>query len=246
MKKNILSNLDAIISIVVSLIAVAYGIFGQEIDLSILLAAIAAILAVISFGMIQDRNQRAKLLSELKKIEDRPKGLIKFRRRNEFTPLSEVVKGAKEISFMGISLVNILISIGNELKEKVQHDNAKVSLIFIDPNTNSIDGTAFFLKKYKGHKDEESLGEKLKRDLQYTVKKLEELGDHGFFIKMIEALPGYSMVLIDVEEEHGKIIVEFHTFHTKINERPHILLSKKENPEWYEFFKNQFYRIINV
>lgn len=232
----ILSNLDAFVSIVVSIIAVVYGISGQKTDSSILLAAIAAILAVISFGTIRDRSVRRELINELNKLKEEPSDVIKFFRRNSFASLDETLNDCEEIAFVGISLVNIVSRYGSDLKKKVVEKGGKVTLIFLDPNSNALDASAFWLRETE---------ESVREDIEYTIGRLEKLGKHGFELNMVKSLPGYSMVLIDPDKEKGKIIVEFHTYLAGLNERPHIKLSKNNHKEWYEFFKEQFIALKN-
>jgi hypothetical protein len=53
--------------------------------------------------------------------------------------------------------------------------------------------------------------------------------------------PGFSLVVIDPGERHGKIIVEFHGFHNESTmSRMHIELSRAQNRHWYAYWIDQF------
>ncbi|EAY24650.1 hypothetical protein [Microscilla marina] len=235
LKNNIHSNIDVYISMLAGFVAVLYGLLGgSEIKDSIILATIAAILGIIAFGILKDRHTREQLLSEVKNLNIKSSSHFQLYRRNSYKPLSETLKNAKEIIFIGVSLNNILNNVGESLKKKVQEQNLNVTLIYLDQNVKSFGASAFWLNETTSS---------LKDHIKFTDKKLKDLGNHGFNVKKIEALPGYSMLLIDPNKENAKIFVEFHTFQALLDERPHVVLNKPENPLWFEYFKHQYEKI---
>jgi hypothetical protein len=84
--------------------------------------------------------------------------------------------------------------------------------------------------------------------LQSTIGQLNRIANHAtrgsFGYRLLDFNPGFSLVAIDPAARDGRVIVEFHGFHSETTtSRMHIELTKVDGSPWYAYWLDQFERI---
>src|SRR3970040_69604 len=104
-----LENFDALIAITVGLVAAILGIFGSESNQLLLLGGISATLAVVSYSIIRDRNNRKVLENQLsvlqRNLPESPSAISFFRKTPDLAPF---IQKANQIDLCGVTLTNTL------------------------------------------------------------------------------------------------------------------------------------------
>jgi hypothetical protein len=241
----ILNNLDTALAILFSIVAAVFGIFG--IFQYALLPAIAGTLALLAISVIRDRKARDALVIQVKKldgtlhsIQERPGAELFFFDRSVLRPLHETIANAHEIYIMGPTLINVFSQWGKYFYfEKLNKHRASIKILLIDPNCLAIDVAAKCLNEPSEH-----VRQDIERSLSYIEQMLKD-GVHGGSIeaRVMQAYPNFGMVLIDPDDPDGCIFVEFIGYHSLLEDRPHIELTRKYDPKWYEYFSKHLYEL---
>ena len=63
---------------------------------------------------------------------------------------------------------------------------------------------------------------------------------------MTKAAPGYSMVILDPDNQHGHTLIEFIGYRSPRDKRPHIELDAAKDRQWFDYYITQFNEIWNT
>ena len=235
-------NLDIYITIPLAVVVAIWGILGlPQTTTPIVSAATLGALAVVLGGILQNRKSNHDLQALIANLREAQTGEIKgsdyLRSRNEYASLSDSVATAKHIYFMAPTLVNIFAQWHSYLHdEKLNKDGAVIQAIFFDPDSASIESAAKCVREP---------ADNVRRDVERGLSYIKLIIDKGVKNGSIEArtnvvFANFSMVLIDPDEAHARIFVEFKGYGKPFHSRPHIELTRKRDGEWYEHFLDQY------
>ncbi|MCA9896559.1 MAG: hypothetical protein H6654_03135 [Ardenticatenaceae bacterium] len=232
-------NLDVYLTIVLAIIISVLGAFGIT-KLEIIASAILGILGLSSFNLLQNRRENEKLSNTLGKLNNEIKAAQYLKNRTEYPPFKETLANARTVCLMGPTLVNIFSSwSGYFREEKMKKQGVNFKVLIIDPDSKAVDSmTAFYRHSETVY---------VKSDLERTISIVDAINEKGTSpgsveLRLMQAHPHLSMVLINPEDDDGTIFVEILDFKTPIHALPHFELSRKRDSQWYEFFLSHFER----
>ncbi|MBZ0291289.1 MAG: hypothetical protein K8L99_01860 [Anaerolineae bacterium] len=225
--RNIDNYVVAALAIILALLGLVGDFVSQELKLSIILAA----LGLLVYNLTVPAHSTALNADDL--LND----------RSNFAPLSERIKGARKLWIYAPSAVNIL-NIENLLAIKdeiLMHANGELRVIIQDPEEN--EAVNLGVK----HLDEamEFPMQDLPKSIDETLSRLAKIPTWNapgqFAYKFLPYNPGFSMVAIDPDQKHGRVIVEFHGFHHRyMPDRMHIELTPEISERWFKHWVDQF------
>jgi len=158
-----------------------------------------------------------------------------FSNRSGFTkPFPQRIKKANYVGMLGINL-NSLISPHVHSIEDRARNGCQFKFIMVEDEFYDRMGPIAYATWPGGTESQKDLGRSVD-----IVKSNISSKRNNVELKFISLAPPYSMLLIDPETDYGEIQIELYTYQRNTHERPHFILTKEENPHWFEFFWNEF------
>jgi hypothetical protein len=243
-----LANFDALIAIVVSLIAVIVSIFGSDGNQLVLLGGISATLAVLSYSIIRDRRNRKVLENQLtvlqRNLPDRPSAISFFRKTPDLAPF---IQQANQIDLCGVTLTNTLNRQFAILRERLDAGGT-IRLLVIDPASHAIEMSA---QRSTSPKDMEYYQRRLESalsDITYLIKynndrkqtKGRNLKSGNISVRLLSYAPSYGICSFDKKKNYGRVFVEIYPHKYGFKVPPTFELNLENDGEWYAYFVDQF------
>ena len=228
-------NLDIYITIIIAIVVSVLGIF-QVTDLSVIISAVLATLALVSISLLVNRRENDEIQKAISKIETKGVLAENFLTREDELQLPEKdFTSANTIFLSGISLTRTIRKYEHILDQRLA-TGASIRIIIVDPTLDSIveeialrsDGTVG------------SWRSRLQAAQQaiHSIPKIR--GNKGKLeIGYLPYTPSFGIVLIDPYEPHGFCFVELY-HHEKHVPSPAFKLRASDDPKWYEFFREQY------
>lgn len=223
-------NIDVYLIIVICAFVSVLGILG-EVEYPVIAAAILLVLTLLSYGTFKTRKS-------LSRIEYSQGAQAFLKDRHALKSIPERIAGAYDIRFCGISLINILQQYGDYLREEVlPREGVHIQLLVIDPDCEEAVKVAARCTDRKPNR--------IKEEIEISISIIKEIvnkGDYNGTIepRLMRLAPSYSMVLVDPKKSHGEILVEFIGYSPDPIKRPHIMLTRRVDCPWYEYFLKQY------
>lgn len=246
--KFILNNIDTLIAIVVSLVAVFFGVFGG--NQIILFGGITLTLAILAVGMIRDRLSRealAEQITELKRnLPDRPSALSFFRQDKDF---DSHIKTAIQIDYCGVTLTNTINTQFAILRERLQA-GAKLRFLIInpDPETHAVSmsagrsvnpkDTIYYQRRLESTFADLTYLQKFCEDLRSSKRKSSGLG--SISVRLLAYAPSFGITSLDANGKQGIVRVEIYSHRFGFNTPPIFTLTPENDKEWYTYFVEQY------
>lgn len=231
-------NIDVYFAVLACFVIAGLDVFGI-IQPEIITAATLLALGAILFGALATRKTLENLSVITQRLEGGRGAESFLKDRNSYVPLPEITKTARNIYLCGPTLINLFSQWSAYLQsEKLDNHGTTIQVILPNPNS-SIKALAKWINEPP---------ENTQRDIERTLSYIELIVKNGIKAGSIEArlidfFPNFSMVLIDPDEPHGKIFVEFIGYGTKLHSRPHLELTKQRDGQWYEYFFQQYHNL---
>ncbi|WP_030453042.1 hypothetical protein [Herbidospora cretacea] len=175
-----------------------------------------------------------------------PAELLHDRTVFEEVPLPALLRDARDVRVFAPSAVNLLSPQTCELLRKtvLTRRNGSVRVVVLDPAETAAIAIA-------ARQLDDSLEfpiQRLPQSLASTLERLKLIAGWGtegaFAYRLFPYNPGFSLVLVDPEMPHGRVIVEFHGFHNpSTSSRMHLELVAGSNERWYRYWVRQFDRV---
>lgn len=191
---------------------------------------IVALLGLLAFDALTER------LNVLEKIEaklDYSSRESALKSRQEYIPLPERAEHAMEICILAISATTITAPNLGFYQNKLK-SGCGIRVILLDPDSPSLEIWALQNKSTSTDLDIRSALETFRWLIQMSDAK-------GVCqLRLAEVFPPFSMVATDLQKDTGEIIVEFYTYKSALDDRPHVALNAVDDPYWYNHYKQQF------
>lgn len=152
-----------------------------------------------------------------------------LRDRSQLKPLQLLSEGGVEIAASGVTLVS-LVSPHLDYFRKLIGAGTTVRLLLLDPSTTS----------WKAWHESQRVS--TPEDTNIVLRTIEPLVREGKGIEVRLSpwnLP-VSLVVVDASRDSGRMNVEFAFTSLSLPARPHMYLTKRSEPEWFEFFVGRF------
>ena len=150
--------------------------------------------------------------------------------------LEERLKSAKDIKITGGSLTRLSSEYLGFFEEKAK-DGCHFHFLLLDPNCLAAkliaDNVVYEVDNYEAYKSniKNALG---------NLTTLKNSFPEKIHIKITDIMPSYSLLICDGDKPTGNMMVELYPFRVPTRQRPHIMLLKNREPDWFGFFNNQF------
>lgn len=196
---------------------------------------IAVCLLIVSAFL--ERRVKLDLISEklnerLDKLISSTPGDVKLSNREAYdVPFETRIANAKEVCILGMTLVGILSHYEKYIEQKA-NNGCKFKIAICDPRYTYSTGEN--PKPWKGTS-------RTQQDTEHSVVILKQLQkNENVQVAFFPVPPHFSLLLIDASQPFGEVQVELLPYDIPESKRPHFVLRKAHNQEWYDFFKQQF------
>ena len=222
------------------------------------IAFIAFILAALSLvpSIVPDELRWAALLAGIgllvlritipERLGETMDDLLNDRFALDRMPLSERLRGTKEVWIFAPSAVNILSAHNCELLRTgiLNKPDGIVRVVVLDLESESVVQLAT-------RQLDDSLDypiQDFRASLEASIRQLRIMASWdlrgSFDYRILDYNPGFSLVCVDPASRKGHVIVEFHGFHNEAtSSRMHIEISRQQSEHWYTYWADQFGRI---
>lgn len=146
------------------------------------------------------------------------------------TNFTDLIKGAKSVSILARTAVNLLSQYERNLSDLCKND-CLVKLLFISPKSDAT--------KYVYGSNPEVFEENI-RKMNFHLSRLKQKNENMFSAKSIKHAPTTSLILIEKEKpEDSFIVVQLYFLHSRISrDRP--LFKIFSTDKWYSAFYEEF------
>jgi len=248
-KKNLVTYTTLLISfflVMISLIGIKsisfFGVTTIE-----LLPIILAVLIIISFDNIVQKHKLNDIQSDIGKLSTK---IDKFDSDIFFIDLSNEqreslrnrIKNASNIIVMGTNLGSTLELYYDIFEEKLENKEFSIKFIITDPNPNNQACLMTLKRKYRPISEDQ-----WRNNITNTIEELQKLQKStsgSIKIGVINHPLSYGGIIIDKDYKNGMIFLWYHSFKTKKQNRPKIILNP-DKKYWYSFFLEEINQISN-
>ena len=230
-------NLDLYLTLVIALTVSILGITG--VSQEILFSAILAVLALLSFNLLQNRREDEELMTVLERLDIGNNLSDRFFQAT-FNPYSlrESVMVAREAIFWGVSL-SITVPVLDHAIEEGLRQGLTVKFLVVRPDSSAIKMAAF--RNWYRRNDHEV--NSMSNEILFRLSKIETLSASwpgSLEVRTVDYLPPYIILATDPHLPSGSMLVYLTSFRTPKETRPGFSLTPTKDPHWFEFFKKQF------
>jgi hypothetical protein len=213
-----------------------------------LFAAITGLIALIAVSLIRDRKDKKELKEAAVKLIRPPSATDVLVSKYAYRPFTEIFENAEEILMVGASFSNVIGGIAPLLNYAICNHQASVKIIILDEKSPVILSAARCI----GTKEVEVDGTKMsavrvmKEEIQRTKVVIHTiaqntLGMEGSIeLRQMMDYPNYSMTIINPTKPNGYMTFEPIGYKKGVDECPHLVLTKKDDPNWFGYYYNQF------
>lgn len=223
-------NIDLIVTIALVLIVSVLNSLGwasAELVSSITLATIG----LIAIGFLVTRYR----LEDIYRKEDTPNS-VHFAKQRSPTFVSDLA-AANEIWMTGITLRGTTTGNFHDFKRKAEQ-KGRFRILIID--VNKIDMDKVLRQFSRG-----GSAEQFRADFKQTLNQYQEIrglasnpGD--IQVRLIDFVPPFRLYIFPKVEGDGVSYVEIYSYRASLGSVPKFRISRQKNPEWYEYFVDQF------
>lgn len=192
------------------------------------------VIGLLAFLSIDGLTERITILESIEeKLHNIPIGQ-NFRQRIDIPKIEEQTSQAREIIIMAASAVTVTTNYAHYFEEKMKQ-GCKFKIVLLNPDGPSMKSWVLLNKLPTAEQD-------IRQSLE-QIRKLAQIGhNNGYFsVRLIDVFLPYSMFAVDLNsKKNGSIVIEFHGYKLGSRERPHVYLTYKNTPDWYNNFYDQF------
>jgi hypothetical protein len=244
----LLSNVDILILLVITLPLAYFGIAGLEIpgvpegrSLEVFEAAILAVLSLLAIILLRNRQTDESIQHTLEKLQHGTAASDFFRPWDDGTFVRSM-EVAKNFSMLATVNHHFMQTHIGQLRSLVQR-GGKVRFILL-----KYDGEALRMMAERSHgvqhELEYSRGNSI-LGIQAIQRLMNEAPKNNVELKLIDHLPGNIITSLDHGLLTGAMFITFYAFHQPAEQRPSFMLRHKRDGKYFEFFQQYFENIWN-
>jgi len=222
---------------------------GQHIDLYVLVV-VATILAALSIlGVVSDKLVPPVTLAALavlcaatlgtrhyveEQLQKLAAPALTLGDRSQLPSIQERGRTASEIVVVGVSLISIVPPYLDFYEQKMR-DGCTLRFLLLDPKSPSLKTLDSMIRVTNTQHDIEQSLTSLRAliEAQKNVKGKCEVRQSSVFLP-------FGIAAFDPDKETGFMNVELLAYKKFFGERPHFVLTRRNNSKWFEFFKSQY------
>jgi hypothetical protein len=202
----------------------------EIIDLSIADEIVIGLLALLAVDAL---TERLSLLDSIKDELRRIAGPPSLQSKQDIPKVEHQARRASEISVIAISAAGLTVKHLSFFEERIAH-GCTLRMILVDPRSPFLEA----LNRQDRQPTSETDIEATLRNFSYLVQDTTRAGSCQ--IRLLDVFLPFSMFAVDLDNNDGSMVVEFHVYKGTSRERPHVLMTPDSSPQWYHFFKKQF------
>lgn len=208
----------------------AYTLFCVGVVLAILGLAgvvavqvmLSAVLAALTFLVFQTTARSGASRASLNQVLENREGFASF---------GKILPGVRDLRIYGPTAVSALTNAA-DIRRYVLRAGGQVRVLTLADDPKALAAAAFQLD------DNLDLRQTLRNSL-VTAAKLS--AEPGFSYRQLPANPGFSLVIVNADDQDGYVIFESHGFQDdSIADRMHIKISKADSPRWFTYWVTRF------
>jgi hypothetical protein len=229
-------NIITIIGTVVAAILAYSGIRNNDVQQA--LTAIITVLGTLAVAQIIAGYESSKARETIERIESLLHSFASppnppLRLRTEIVSLQKRAKNAKDILIIARTAIMVLRQT-EFFKERIRQ-GATIRLAVVNPDNSAVIEALGPLA--------ETSKEGVIADMQGTIGLVCRLREQTsnpeqIQVRVFDYVQTLSMVMVDGHLPTGSIIVEMIPYQVGPSSRPHLLLTAKDNPMWYAYFRD--------
>jgi len=237
-------NLDLIVAIPLTLIIAFLGGLGIA-SVGTVLSATLATLGLIVIGFLATRYTLEKIQIEMQ-AKSEPNNTVLFLTEKP-SSLKGMMKGSEEIWMAGLTLRTTTTENYRLFEDRVK-EGAKICTLIVDQDRLDMKKVVKRFAHIKDNKNPET--EFFYGDFKQTMKHYKDIRNSAsnlknVQIKFLDFVPAYSLYIFPKTEIGGVVFVELYGYQSHRGSIPRFQLKEFDNPEWYEFFVDQFNKMWN-
>jgi hypothetical protein len=232
-------NIDIYLSILAGVVIFVMDLLGV-VQLQSIIAVTLLVLSLLSLSNLGTRRTLAELNITIQKLEGKRGAASFLRDRNSYHPLTQTIAAARKVYIAGPTLINVFSTAAGYIHaEKLNNQGATVQILLLDPESSAINSAAKCMNE-----SVVNLRKDIRRTLSYVETWLTAGVQSGsVVVKLMSAHLNMGMVLLDPDEEDGRIFVEFIGYASRLHSRPHIELTRQNDAVWYEYYFKQYQKL---
>ena len=232
LKRENLVAVVIIVTAVLTIFEVPQNLFNLSVDkvILILLGFLALDSLIEKIGYLESIEEK---ISRVEQAHPKDPDNVVLKTRETIPLITERLRNVKSVIIIAIS-ANALLSSHIHRIEKAFQEGTKFRLLLMDPESPYLGAVAMsepaiYSAEHQAQRiiDSVRLATKLSRD---------GVGSGQMEVRYFRGIPTVSIIAYDVDESHGLIQVELHSFQSALTSRPLFLLGKKQNPTWYKHY----------
>jgi hypothetical protein len=234
-------NLEVFLTLVVVLVLLFLDVFGV-VSTEVVAAGTLATLALLCYSTLTNREQMQRLMDTAiatqaiieRKASDKLRVDELFWKEKRL--LEEELAQARFIGIVGVTLGGTVRIYRGTFEERLA-SGAHIRFILIDPASEA---TRHAKLRSQAMVRDSSYAEFVQATIELICILVDLTGPHGTVeLGLLPYAPSFGMVLIDPDEDLGRIIVEIYQ-HKSLALNPTFELDPERDPRWYKFFHEQF------
>lgn len=229
-------NIDIYLTVTLAVLVAVLGAF-QVVDVTVVLSAVLATLALVSVSLLSNRQNNESIQRAIAHIEVST-GLANrfFTKQYDRDFLKQSLRNeARQLLFWATNATSTIPLIKDDVEMGLLR-GMDAKFLFLKPESEAVQMHAFRNKRQNS--DESNAILKSNIHLLNTIGKTVPHG--SLEVKTVNYLPPYTIVAIDPELPQGLMFVRLLPFRTANDNRPVFKLTRKDDPEWFEYFVKQF------
>jgi hypothetical protein len=224
-----LTILAAGVAVVLSLFKVIVLSLAEDIIIA-LLGFLAADALIERLGLLEKVESRLGSLIQRFGAQDAPF----LQSRKDLARFPETAQDAKDIFIIACSASGILTEHTQFFIDRVKQ-GARIRLAVVNPDENAV-------VEIVGRSDIMPVQTQI-ADMRTAAGVIEHIGTHIpnthlFEVRVFDYVPTLSFVMIDGDLPTGRISAELYLYQIDPWRRPHFLVTAKDHPDWYSYFRD--------
>jgi len=204
------------------------------------IVGLLALLAIDAFA------ERIGILRRIEVLVSEANSVPALWPRTEIPRPDRFAKNASTIDVLAVSAVSIVTQFRGFYRERLEH-GCRIRVLILDPDSEAAVIHARQALVEQLAQPEEVLRMHVRSTIAALVPLLKSERSHSGSIelRLSPIFAPFSLVGVDLEKDSGAIVVEFHTYRTDIDTRPHVVLDRQRQGHWFGFFRDQFEIVWN-
>jgi hypothetical protein len=242
-RQFVLSNLDSLLAISVSLLAAIYGVFGG--NQTVLLSAIAGTLGLLAYGIIRDRIARDLLLEKLRALDRDILNIRQINSADRFfsTKTSEIlfIEQAKEEVCLVQETGSKVIEENIKTLERLISRGGSVKLIISSSDLSIVELVALRNRNLKAEDILSRQNDAVRKIL--SLAKAVQGTSGSLEIRRLNYPLDITTVLIDPEATDSKYrmgLIRMVGFRNFFDDKRDFKITYTQDPETFQYFASQF------